>query len=119
MIYNFSKGGLLANTNDEEDYDPMSGLANLADVMLVLACGLMLALLSYWNLELPNVQELESSQLQQVEDVEELVGDIKNTKNPYLELGQVYQDPVTKKMYLLKETEEQSENTSQQGGSNE
>jgi len=35
-----------------EDVNPLEGVVNIADVMLVFACGLMLALAVYWNIEL-------------------------------------------------------------------
>ncbi|MBR2512274.1 MAG: DUF2149 domain-containing protein, partial [Firmicutes bacterium] len=34
----------------EEDANPMSGVSNLADVMLVLAVGIMLALIMNWHI---------------------------------------------------------------------
>ena len=35
----------------EEDFDPMSSMGNMADCMLVLACGLLLALMIHWNVD--------------------------------------------------------------------
>ncbi len=40
---------------DGEDINPMDGMANLADMMLVFACGLMLALITYWNVDVSGV----------------------------------------------------------------
>ncbi|MCD7947635.1 MAG: DUF2149 domain-containing protein [Oscillospiraceae bacterium] len=37
---------------ENEDINPLDGVANLADVMLVLACGIMLALITYWNVDI-------------------------------------------------------------------
>ena len=36
---------------DEEEQNPMEGVANLVDAMLVLACGLMMAIISFYNKE--------------------------------------------------------------------
>ena len=37
---------------ESEDVNPMEGVANLADVMLVLAVGMMLALVVAWNVDI-------------------------------------------------------------------
>ncbi|MCL1835431.1 MAG: DUF2149 domain-containing protein [Oscillospiraceae bacterium] len=39
----------------EEDINPMDGVANLADVMLVFACGLILALITFWNVDVAGI----------------------------------------------------------------
>ncbi|MEG0392584.1 MAG: DUF2149 domain-containing protein, partial [Anaerovoracaceae bacterium] len=36
---------------NKEDLNPMDGLANLADAMLVFACGLLVALIVNWNVD--------------------------------------------------------------------
>lgn len=116
MQYNFDGNAFLGRRfGDEGESDPMSGLANLADVMLVFACGLMMALVVYWNLDLPNIRELDESQMQQVEDIEEMVDNINSTTNPYMELGKVYQDPATGKLYMLTEAEDASDGSSASG----
>ena len=62
-----------AFANDElaelENSDPMSGLVNLADCMLVLACGLMVALVVHWNLNLTPKYEVfeETDQFVEIE----------------------------------------------------
>ena len=48
---NFS-GSTLRRSRMFEEEDPTSGLSNLADCMLVLACGLMVALVVAWNVDL-------------------------------------------------------------------
>jgi hypothetical protein len=40
----------------DEDVDPMSSLGNLADAMLVMAVGLMLALVSAWQLDMADIR---------------------------------------------------------------
>lgn len=39
-------------TDSEPEVNPMEGVGNLADVMLVLAVGIMLALIAAWNVDL-------------------------------------------------------------------
>lgn len=95
-----------------EDADPRVGLVNLADVMLVFACGLMLALVVKWNIDLPNVKQLEKSDMQEVDNVDQIAGEITSSSKPYMELGKVYQDPTTGKLYML--TDEQGSGDSPQ-----
>lgn len=89
----------------EEDVDPMSGLANLADVMLVFACGLMLALVMYWNVDItPNLTEIsESQKMDEVQDDLEQAQKSISSGSGYEELGVVYRDPATGKMYMMSE----------------
>ena len=54
----------------EEDVQPMQYVANLTDVMLVLACGLMAAVITFWNVDLrqttvdrDNMQRIDSSEV--------------------------------------------------------
>lgn len=96
----------------EEDVDPMSSMANLADVMLVFACGLMLALVVYWNLDIsPAMTEVvESEDLSEVQgDIEEGQTSMSEGKSSYEQLGVVYRDAETGKMYMLKQDAESSE----------
>ncbi len=103
----------------QEDADPRVGLVNLADVMLVFACGLMLALVVNWDIELPSMTEIDETSMQEVDDVEEVVGEITSSTNTYLELGTVYQDPATGKLYVLNEVEEDAESESTATGEEE
>lgn len=108
MRRDFTTGSLYRSPyQDEEDADPRVGLVNLADVMLVFACGLMLALVSYWNLDLPTITELDQADMQQVENIQEMTDAIQSSTSPYMELGKVYQDPKTGQMYIMTETEEE------------
>lgn len=107
MRRDFSSGSLYQNPyRDEEDADPRVGLVNLADVMLVFACGLMLALVSYWNLDLPNVAELDQADMQEVDNVQEMTEVLQSSSSSYMELGKVYQDPKTGQLYVMTETQE-------------
>ena len=91
-----------------EDVDPMQSVANIADCMLVLACGLMLALVMYWNLDVaPAMEEVEmDGDLTEIPaDLEEAQMAMDSQGAGYEEMGVVYRDPNTGKMYMLK-TEE-------------
>jgi hypothetical protein len=94
-----------------EDVDPATGLINLADLMLVFACGLMLALVAHWNIDLgPQINELtEDKDMTEVTDLED-AKDLLANNSGYSEVGVVYRDPETNKLYLL------TEDLSLQGG---
>lgn len=90
---------------EEEDADPRIGLVNLADVMLVFACGLMLALVSRWGVNLSTVEEMDSSNMQEIEDVQSMIDEMQSGGGGYDERGRVYQDPETGTLYLLEAEE--------------
>lgn len=116
MRRDFSGSAFSSDAYQEtEDADPRVGLVNLADVMLVFACGLMLALVSYWNLDLPDMAELEPDQMQEVTDAEEMTEQLQQSNNAYMELGKVYQDPRTGKMYIMTQDAEDAA-ASEDGG---
>lgn len=68
-----------------EDVNPMESVANLVDIMLVFICGLMIAIIMFWNVDLDNLQDRQS--------------------DSYEDIGQVYQDPETGKIYVVKPAE--------------
>ena len=83
-----------------EDVDPMAGVANLADVMLVFACGLMVALVLRWNVDLGPAQAVDPDTLQEISsseqiDEEALQGD------RYQSEGTVYRDTQTGRLYIV------------------
>ena len=90
---------------DAEDLEPMAGLGNLMDVMLVFACGLILALIAHYNVNLSqdevsvNMQELSGELEYTQEGATESVSD-------YLELGIVYQNVETGQLYVVQPDEE-------------
>jgi hypothetical protein len=89
--------------DSEPDTDPRVGLVNLADVMLVFACGLMLALVAYWNLDVSNMHEvIQTDRVAEVQDITELEESLGDGSG-FIELGKVYQDPMTGKFYMLQE----------------
>ena len=99
------QGSFSSNAYTEaEDADPRVGLVNLADVMLVFACGLMLALVTYWNLDISSMTEvIQAEDMAEVSDIEKMADDMLSGGSSFTQLGMVYQDPMTGKMYMLKE----------------
>ncbi len=112
----FNKGGFTDSSFiDQEDADPRVGLVNLADVMLVFACGLMVALVVNWNIKLPQFNEVEDTQdmseldQSQIDDMAEQM--INGSGTGYTQKGVVYEDPTTKKLYMLESTEDGSDSS--------
>ena len=97
---------------DGENVNPMDGLSNLADVMLVFACGLMLALITYWNVDVSGV----SGSIDVVEQGQEITEDVsgfgeqtdqnETSDNQFEEYGRVYRDAVSGKLYMVTDYEE-------------
>lgn len=88
-----------------QDENPLEMMVNLMDVMLVFACGLMLALIVNWNVDLGG-QEVVSGQ--EVTDTElsssESESQIDENQD-YKKMGTVYQDPQTGKLYMVTDEE--------------
>lgn len=95
---------------ENADVDPMSNVANLVDCMLVFMLGLIIALVAYWNVALPDKElvQLSKKDLEEVQDIQQVMSQITSSESVYEELGTVYRDPFTNKLYMLAEDEESS-----------
>lgn len=97
-------GGLRGGrSRSKEDTDPMASVANIADIMLVFACGLMMALVTVWNIDFTPLSELQDKQLEAIDTPEDMPEDMSDAGNAYVEKGMVYQDPKTGKYYMVTE----------------
>ena len=90
------------------DEDPLGPLANLLDLMLVFACGLIAALIAMSEQLQQHFQSQDQMQSQQtiVEQGRELPsmpGQGANGGEGYEAVGQVYRDPKTGKLILIGE----------------
>lgn len=81
----------------------MSSMGNLMDVMLVFACGLLLALIANWNVDLDSVRASSGAP-----SVTELEGDVQKAESgtaeevmEYSELGTAYYDEETGQVYVV------------------
>lgn len=103
-----------------EEVDPMSSMGNIGDVMLVFACGLMVALVVAWNVDLKQFTEVEKDKELAQEDVNTLTDENYGEGDGFVEMGKVYQDPATGKYYLVEENDAggSSSPSSGDGGSN-
>lgn len=99
MPRDFRKGRFSSNYRIGEDVNPSAYVVNLVDCMLVLAVAFLVALISYWNVDL-NVTDLSGEDLQQV-DPETLESQANGSGSYYVEAGKVYQDPQTGQLYMV------------------
>ena len=87
----------------DHDEDPLGPLANLVDIILVFACGLMAALVAFS----PELQQHFTTQQQDVTVGKELPEVPKAVRQQlqegsgYEPMGQVYRDPQTGKLILI------------------
>ena len=99
-----NSGGLRGgHLRSKDDADPMASVANIADIMLVFACGLMMALVTVWNIDFTPLSELQDKQLEAIDTPEDMPEDMSDAGNAYVEKGMVYQDPKTGKYYMVTE----------------
>lgn len=90
---------------DNEDSEPLAPLANLIDIMLVFACGLIAALVAIS----PDLkQHFSSTKTQQViqagkelAEMPESMQQQMQSREGYQAMGQVYKDPKTGKLILI------------------
>lgn len=97
---------------DNQDDEPLGPLANLVDIMLVFACGLIAALVAQsgdlkQHFNVKNTAPIEQSIQQTISQGKELTEVPESLKNSvqgsegYQSMGQVYKDPETGKLILI------------------
>lgn len=110
MIKRFGSGKLTGGrTFLEDDASPTWGVTNLADAMLVLAVGIMLALVVNWRVDVSEnlIQEIDTNdktRMQEISDIDTITEDNLTdftTGSGLEERGSVFVDPVTGKMYVI------------------
>jgi hypothetical protein len=85
---------------DEDTSPPIPG--NLADVMLVLALGIMIALISLLGVKMSDVAAIATERLRQVEfDLTEGQSESAMEGDRYQDMGRVYLDTETGAYYML------------------
>ncbi len=84
-----------------QEVNPLDGITNLADIMLVFACGLMLALILNWNVDLNHkVVILPKENMVETNALDDQVQNGMSNSD-FAERGVVYQDEKTGKMYIV------------------
>ena len=89
---------LRASSTVEEDVNPNSYLTNLADCMLVMSVGLLVALVAHYGVDLQTPDESTSGQ--EVSMDADGDGQIDDS---FEEAGKVYRDSATGKYYMVQE----------------
>lgn len=82
----------------ESEGSPMESIANIVDVMLVFACGLLLALVTVWNVDIGLDRP---DNMYEVNDVVASAPGV--NKDGLVEAGKVYVDPETGNLYFLED----------------
>jgi len=103
-------------SKSRDEVDPMSSMGNMGDVMLVFACGLMVALVVAWNVDLGKFQQVEMNQELKENDIETITEQLYGEGGAFVERGRVYQDPTTGKYYLVEDTSEEDSGSSGTSG---
>lgn len=93
-------------TQVEEDVDPNAYLVNITDCMLVLLLGVIVALISYYNVDLveasaSNTDEIVGVEVNMDENDDGIIDD------GYKRRGEVYYDEATGSFYFVNEGEGQ------------
>lgn len=100
-------GGLRRNRRLRvpEEVSPLEGAVNIVDAMLVFACGLMLALVIHWNVNLsefaPQVNLQQGQEVTENTEIKENLIKTQNQGQLYEKMGTVYKDPRTGKLFML------------------
>ena len=84
-----------------EDVDPMTSMSGIGDVMLVFACGLMIALVTAWSVDLGQFSQVEIGE--EVENLQTNNEESVDAQGNYIEMGRVYMDAETGQYYLVEE----------------
>lgn len=106
---NTGAGKLSRSPAAADDVNPLDSLTNIADVMLVLVVGLLLALITYWNVDIAGIggEAVSVEQGQEIAGMEGISGDGEpdSDASKYEEYGKVFRDPETGKLYMVTEGE--------------
>ena len=90
-----------------DDSSPAEGIVNIMDVMLVFACGLMVAMIINWNVDIARIAEdvdlTVGSEVTQVEELQQEMIENMESEAGYEKMGILYKDPISGKMYMLTE----------------
>ena len=89
----------------DDDFSPMEGVGNMADAMLVFACGLLLALIISWKVDISERGEIDTQNVNkyEVDRIDEGKTETVDPAQGLEEMGKVYRDPETGKYYVIED----------------
>ena len=97
--------------NADDSINPMDGVSNMADAMLVLAVGIMLALVINWKIDIKEAykgneqkEAVDDSKLQEFEMEDSKQNNsisFEDIESKYVKSGTVYTDTFTGKTYVV------------------
>ena len=108
MARDFRQSRFRRHEDIGEDVNPSAYIVNLADCMLVLACGFLVALISAYNVDLSSYEQIDSEQMEEVSEEAVSPEDIQNGSG-YVPAGTVYMDPNTGITYWVKDVDADAE----------
>ena len=99
-------GKSLRSRQSDPPVNPMDSVSNLADTMLVLAVGIMLALIINWNVDISagttdKAASTNPSISFEQDDLTESQDDAKTIEGDLTEMGKVYYDQQTGTYYIV------------------
>lgn len=105
----------------DREENPMDGVANLVDAMLVLACGLMMAIISFYNVDIGSSSKTEEIQQQDMKEVDNygIIDDKGQVSGGFESRGKVYEDKKTGKLYVITEEEDSDSDAADSGAEGE
>ena len=96
---------------NDDGGNPMDGVSNMSDAMLVLAVGIMLALVINWKIDIKEVysgqdkkEVVDSSNLQEIDSndmIQNNSASYEDIESKYVKSGTVYTDTYTGKTYIV------------------
>ena len=95
----------LRRNRKNEAFSPMEGIGNMADAMLVFACGLIVALILSWNVDVTDQGEINkpADTKYEVEGIDNNTEEVIDADQNLEEMGTVYRDPETGKYYVVED----------------
>ena len=98
----FSLAAAAAEADEDLEVNPLESVANLSDVMLVLAVALMVALVAHWGVNMTDVSLINESNMQPIEaDMSDQMASEADGETNYEEVGTVYKDKETGQLYVV------------------
>ena len=97
--------GRLRVDRKKEEFNPMEGVGNMADAMLVFACCVLLALILSWNVNVDETGLISKSggATYEINGIDGGVTQEIDANTNLEEMGTVYRDPETGKYYVMQE----------------